>query len=49
MKETGIEQGEKNKQIEIAKAMLNKNMDINLISELTGLCIAEIAEIEDLK
>ena len=38
----GIEQGEKNKSISMAKNMKNRNMDINLISELTGLSIEEI-------
>ena len=38
----GIEQGEKNKSILIAKGMKNKNMDILLISELTGLTVDEI-------
>ena len=33
----GIEQGEKMKAISMAKNMKNRNMDINLISELTGL------------
>ena len=40
--EQGIEQGEKNKAISMAKNMKNRNMDINLISELTGLSIEEI-------
>ena len=40
--ERGIEQGEKNKAISMAKNMKNRNMDINLISELTGLSIEEI-------
>ena len=38
----GIEQGEKNKAISMAKNMKNRNMDIKLISELTGLSIEEI-------
>ena len=38
----GIEQGEKMKAISMAKNMKNRNMDINLISELTGLSIEEI-------
>ena len=37
--EKGREEGEINKSIEIAKGMKNKNMDIKLISELTGLSI----------
>ena len=38
----GIKEGEKNKQIEIAKNMLLKDMDISIISELTGLSKEEI-------
>ncbi|ADG72676.1 Rpn family recombination-promoting nuclease/putative transposase [Brachyspira murdochii] len=38
----GIEEGEKNRSILIAKGMKNKNMDILLISELTGLTVDEI-------
>ena len=38
----GREEGEINKSIEIAKGMKNKNMDIKLISELTGLSIDKI-------
>ncbi|PPS22246.1 Rpn family recombination-promoting nuclease/putative transposase, partial [Brachyspira murdochii] len=40
--EQGIEKGIKENQILTAKNMKNKNMDINLISELTGLSIEEI-------
>ncbi|WPC38290.1 Rpn family recombination-promoting nuclease/putative transposase [Brachyspira hyodysenteriae] len=40
--EKGIEQGEKNKAISMAKNMKARDMDINLISELTGLSIQEI-------
>lgn len=43
----GFEEGEKNKQIEIAKKMLNKKSDINFISECTGLSIEEIKSIEN--
>ena len=35
----GREEGKINKSMEIAKEMKNKNMDINLINELTGLSI----------
>ena len=35
--EQGIEQGSQNKQIEIAKNMLKENMDISIISRITGL------------
>ena len=41
-REEGFEAGEKNKAISMAKVMKNKNMDINLISEITGLSIEEI-------
>ena len=40
--EAGVEKGEKNKQIEIAKTMLQKNIELSLISELTGLSIDEV-------
>ncbi|MEI0566457.1 hypothetical protein R4J02_06110, partial [Brachyspira pulli] len=40
--EKGIEQGEKNKAISMAKNMKARDMDLNLISELTGLSIQEI-------
>ncbi len=38
----GIKRGEKNKTIDIAKNMLSKNMDINLISEITNISIKDI-------
>ena len=38
----GIKEGEKNKVISMAKSMKTKNLDINLISEITGLTIDEI-------
>ena len=41
----GKEEGLKEKEISIAQNMLNKDMDINLISELTGLSIIEIQNI----
>ena len=37
--EEGVEQGTKQNKLEIAKNMLKKNMDIDTISELTGLDI----------
>ncbi|CRF32483.1 hypothetical protein BRSU_0826 [Brachyspira suanatina] len=40
--EKGIEQEEKNKAIFMAKNMKDRDMDLNLISELTGLSIQEI-------
>ena len=45
----GIEQGSQNKQIEIAKNMLNQNMDVNLISNVTGLSIEEIESLVEKK
>lgn len=44
--EQGIEQGSKEKQLEIAQLMLNKNMNIKLISEITGLSIMEIEKFQ---
>ncbi|MDO6995046.1 hypothetical protein Q5M87_13615, partial [Brachyspira innocens] len=44
-KEEGIKEGIKENQILTAKNMKNKNMDINLISELTGLSIEEIEKL----
>ncbi len=41
----GVEQGSKESKLEIAKAMLKKNMDINLIAEITKLSIKEIEEL----
>ena len=43
--EQGIEKGIKENQILTAKNMKNKNMDINLINELTGLSIEEIKKL----
>ena len=40
--EEGIKKGRLAEQISMAKAMKNKNIDINLISEITGLSIEEI-------
>lgn len=41
----GIEQGTEQEKIRIAKNMLEKNMDRNIISQITGLSIAEINKI----
>ena len=41
----GIEQGEKNKAMSMAKNMKTRDMDLNLISELTGLSIEEIEKL----
>ena len=38
----GIEKGEYSKQIEIAKNMIKKDLDISLVSEVTGLTIKEM-------
>ena len=43
--ETGREEGRENTQKEIARKMLDKGMDINSISELSGLSIEEINDI----
>ena len=43
--EKGIEQGEKNKAISMAKNMKARDMDLNLISELTGLSIEKIEKL----
>ena len=40
-----IKEGEENKALSIAKEMKNKNMDINLISEITRLSIEEIKKL----
>ena len=42
----GIERGIEQRNTEIAKNMLEKNMDVSLISELTGLTIEEIKNIK---
>lgn len=43
--ERGMIKGAEAKSKEIARSMLNKNMDINLVSELTGLSIEEINDL----
>ncbi|ADG71574.1 Rpn family recombination-promoting nuclease/putative transposase [Brachyspira murdochii] len=43
--EKGIKEGIKETQISMAKNMKNKNMDISLISELTGLSIEEVEKL----
>ena len=42
---SGIQGGASKRNIEIAKNMSDKDMDIKLISEITGLIIAEINDI----
>ena len=44
-REEGFKEGEKNKAISMAKSMKTKNLDINLISEITGLTIDEIKKL----
>ena len=38
----GISEGKRERNIEIVKNMLSKNMDIKLISEITGLTESEV-------
>ena len=38
----GIEQGQKQNNLQIAKKMLNKKIDLTTISEITGLSIKEL-------
>ena len=42
----GVEKGSLDKSLEIAKSMLEKNMDIELISELTNLSKEKIEELK---
>ena len=46
-REEGKEEGLKEKSIEIAKNMLKKGLDVNLISELSGLSVDEVNELKD--
>ena len=46
-REEGKKEGEKLKQIEIAKNMLNEGMEIKTISRLTKLTIEEIEKIKE--
>lgn len=41
-----LQMGSKQKEIEIAKKMLNKNMDISIISEITSLTEEEIENLK---
>jgi len=43
--EKGIEKGQKDREISIAKAMLEQNMDIALIVKVTGLCEKEVKKL----
>ncbi len=47
--ETAKKEGERKKQLEIARGMLNKGLDISLISELTSLSQEEILNLEIIK
>ena len=40
--DTGLEQGSKQKELEIAKKLLNQNISVEVISEATGLTVEEI-------
>jgi predicted transposase/invertase (TIGR01784 family) len=44
--EQGLEEGSLDKAIEIAKNMINKNIPLEDISEITGLSLEEIKELE---
>lgn len=46
--EQGIEQGSLSKSKEIAKSLLEENIDINIVSKTTGLSIEELKEIQKL-
>ena len=41
----GIEQGKRQKNLEIAKKMLLKKLDLNTISEFTGLSVDELKKL----
>jgi len=43
--EQGIEQGQQERNVEIAKNMLKEDADINFISKVTGLSIGQISEL----
>ncbi|MNX89203.1 PD-(D/E)XK nuclease family transposase [compost metagenome] len=43
--ETGIEQGEHNKAIEIARNLKNKGIELDIIADTTGLSIQEIEKL----
>ena len=45
----GVDVGEKNKQLEIAKLMLSNNESLDKISTYTGLSIIELEEISNNK
>ena len=43
----GIEKGENNKAIEVAKKMLRKGMDVDDIADISGLSVEEIKKLSD--
>lgn len=45
--ERGLEQGIKQEKIEVAKKSLEKNIPIETISEITGLSIKEIQDLNN--
>ena len=45
----GEKRGEENKKVEIAKKMLEANMDIKQICELTGLTVEEVEKLKEEK
>ena len=45
----GVDVGEKNKQLEIAKLMLSNNENLDKISKYTGFSISELEEISNNK
>ena len=46
-KQIGLTEGKQSEKLEIAKNMLNDNMDINLISKYSGLSFEEINKLKD--
>ena len=42
----GIEQGAEQRNIAIAKSMLKKKLDINMISEITGLSVEQVKKLK---
>ncbi|MBD0391743.1 hypothetical protein IC220_04715 [Wolbachia endosymbiont of Pentalonia nigronervosa] len=43
----GEKRGRKEREIEVAKAMLADNVDVNTIAKFTGLCVDEIKKLQD--
>lgn len=44
--DNGKEEGEKSKSLEIAKNMLEKGLELSLISEMTGLTLDEVSGLQ---